>query len=85
MLEFDSNFETGNLDTAVKISPKEYDLFMRTDSNTRGHCHWYNFKIKGMKRGVRYKFNISNFTKKKCLYVRGMRPYIFSQKEYEQS
>lgn len=36
-LIFDSNFECGNLDIAIQISNFEYDLYMRVDSNTRGH------------------------------------------------
>lgn len=45
VLTFDSNFESGNLDCAVMIDEKEYDLFIRVDSNTRGHCQWFNFKV----------------------------------------
>lgn len=45
-LKFDSDFESGNLDAAVKIENlDEYDLFMRVDANTRGHFQWYNFKV----------------------------------------
>lgn len=33
-LEFDSNFESGNLDLAVEVADNQYDLFMRVDSNT---------------------------------------------------
>jgi cytosolic carboxypeptidase protein 2/3 len=36
-LTFDSNFESGNLDTVIKKKDYEYDLFMRVDTNTRGH------------------------------------------------
>ena len=36
-LKFDSFFEGGNLDLVVKISDKEYDLFLRSDTNTKGH------------------------------------------------
>lgn len=36
-LIFDSFFESGNLDMAVQIRDFEYDLYMRVDSNTRGH------------------------------------------------
>jgi hypothetical protein len=56
---------------------------MRIDSNTRGHLQWFNFKIKGMKAGVGYKINICNFQKGKNLYIRGMRPYCYSLKKYE--
>ena len=33
-LIFDSNFESGNLDFAGKVSENEYDLLMRLDSNS---------------------------------------------------
>ena len=36
-LVFESMFESGNLDTVLKRSKKEYDLYMRVDTNTRGH------------------------------------------------
>ena len=45
-LIFNSEFECGNLDLAIKISDFEYDLFVRIDSNTKGHINWYNFKVK---------------------------------------
>jgi len=31
---FDSSFESGNLDCAIKINDYEYDLYLRSDSNT---------------------------------------------------
>lgn len=36
-LIFDSNFESGNLDMVIKRKEYEYDIFMRVDTNTRGH------------------------------------------------
>jgi hypothetical protein len=36
-LIFDSDFESGNLDMVIKTAEKEYDLYMRVDTNTRGH------------------------------------------------
>lgn len=36
-LVFDSNFESGNLDMVIKRRDLEYDLFMRVDTNTKGH------------------------------------------------
>lgn len=36
-LRFDSNFESGNLDMVLKIKECEYDLYMRVDTNTKGH------------------------------------------------
>jgi len=35
---FDSNFECGNLDIVTKgWRENEYDLYMRVDTNTKGH------------------------------------------------
>ena len=36
-LIFDSLYECGNLDMVFQIKENEYDLYMRVDSNTRGH------------------------------------------------
>lgn len=58
-------------------------MFIRVDSNTKGHLQWYNYKVKNMSPGISYKFNICNFQKGKNLYSRGMRPYCFSKKRYE--
>lgn len=80
---FDSFFETSNLDCAIKVGDNEYDLYMRVDSNTKGHFHWFNFKMTNLKKGEKYRFNICNFQKEKVLYSRGMRPYIFSKKTFE--
>ena len=37
ILLFDSLFECGNLDRVVMVSPNEYDLYMRPDTNSKGH------------------------------------------------
>ena len=42
-LNFESRFESGNLDCVVKISELEYDIFLRIDSNTKGHLFWFYF------------------------------------------
>ena len=34
---FDSKFESGNLDKVVKVSKRDYDLYMRCDTNTKGY------------------------------------------------
>jgi hypothetical protein len=36
-LTFDSSFESGNLDMAYRAREDEYNLYMRVDTNTRGH------------------------------------------------
>ena len=66
---FDSHFESGNLDAAIKVADNEYDLFMRIDTNTRGHVQWFNFTVKNIGR-KKVRFNIVNFKKYKSLYNR---------------
>ena len=56
----------------------KYDLFMRIDSNTKGHLQWYNFTIKNCGK-KKIKLNIVNFKKAKTMYLRGMKPYVYSQ------
>lgn len=34
---FDSDFESGNLDLVFEYTNNEYDLYLRIDSNTKGH------------------------------------------------
>jgi hypothetical protein len=77
LLTFDSQFEGGNLDKVVLITPHEYDLYMRVDSNTYGHHQWFYFKVKSQGR-LKVKFNIVNFTKKRSLYEQGMKVCVCS-------
>ena len=83
MLEFDSKFEGGNLDKVVIVSPSEYDLYMRVDSNTNGHNQWFFFRVKSQRPMNKIRFNIMNFTKKKSLFELGMKICVCSQAERE--
>jgi len=82
-LEFDSEFQNGNLDLVCREKNGEYDLLMRTDSNTRGHHQWFHFSIKNGKTIGTRRFNILNFTKKDSLYTHGMRIAIYSTRKAE--
>ena len=73
-LKFDSNFECGNLHSAVKISNNEYHLFIHPDTNTGGHTQWFYYKVSGMEKGVEYTFKIMNFNKKHSAFQKGMSP-----------
>ena len=42
---FYSKMECGNLRRAVKLSATEYNLVLEPDTNTRGHMHWFYFKV----------------------------------------
>lgn len=84
-LQFNSIFESGNLDTVIRKSDFEYDLFLRIDSNTRGHTSWYFFKVNNTKKGHKVRFNIVNLSRSESLYQQGMKPYVFSEKHNRMS
>ena len=48
----------------IQIANDEFDMFMRVDSNTRGHHQWFYFKVENRKRVGTVKFNFVNFTKR---------------------
>jgi hypothetical protein len=78
LLVFDSDYEGGNLDAVIK-KHKDYELYIRVDSNTRGHCNYFCFKVRNKEAGV-YRFTLVNLSMKRTLYERGMRPYAKSSK-----
>ena len=73
---FDSFFESGNLDMAQKVDKSTYNLYMRTDTNTRGHHQWFYFSVAHTENLAHKKvtFNILNFTKEDSLYAPGEYP-----------
>lgn len=83
ILEFDSMFESGNLDRVIMVSPTEYDLYMRPDTNTRGHHQWFFFKVVSKSNLGPVRFNILNCTKFRSLFEYGMKVCICSVKEKE--
>jgi len=60
---------------AVRVKPKEYDLFIRSDTNTRGHTCWFYFKVCNKETLGEVQFNIVNFSKKRNMYSSGLKPY----------
>jgi hypothetical protein len=79
-LQFESRFESGNLQRAMKIGAAEYDLYLRPDKGS-GQVQWYYFMVRNMKNGVPYTFNIMNLVKNKSLYNSGLQPLLYSDKE----
>ena len=73
-LHFDSKFENGNLDRVVAISEREYDLYIRSDTNSRKHYTWFYFSVYNIKNKGRVKFNVVNITGSPVLYSKGMTP-----------
>ena len=45
ILQFDSNFESGNLDSVYLVNEKEYNLLCKSDTNTKGNTYWFYFKV----------------------------------------
>ncbi len=49
-LQFYSDIEGGNLDQAFQVDTNAYDLYMRVDTNTKGHQQWFYFRVGNLKR-----------------------------------
>ncbi|CAG9326951.1 unnamed protein product [Blepharisma stoltei] len=81
-LIFDSKFESGNLDKVIKLSDFEYKLFIRSDTETSRHNHWYYFSVKNF-RPITVTFRIENMLKRDPLYRAGMKPLVWSTILYE--
>lgn len=64
-LIFDSAFESANLDMVIKTKPMNYDLYMRVDTNTRGHHQWFYFSVQvpPCMQKQTLTFRVVNFTK----------------------
>ncbi|XP_042267066.1 cytosolic carboxypeptidase 2 isoform X1 [Thunnus maccoyii] len=80
ILEFESRFESGNLQKAVQVGVYDYELTLRTDLYTRKHTQWFYFRVRNMKAGVTYRFTIVNLMKSSSLYSQGMRPLLYSER-----
>ncbi|NXT41024.1 CBPC2 carboxypeptidase, partial [Pelecanoides urinatrix] len=80
-LLFESRFESGNLQKAVKVGPFEYVLTLRPDLYTAKHTQWFYFRVQNTRRDPLYRFTIANLAKPKSLYGEGMRPLLYSQRE----
>jgi len=78
-LQFNSNFESGNLDMVVKAAPLTYDLFLRVDTNTKGHFNWFYFQMSNTRKGQTIRLNIVNMTKGHSLYQQGMQINYWSR------
>jgi len=60
------------------ISPFEYDLSIRSDSNNDRYRVWFYFSISNVAQGQRVILNITNFSKTRSLYREGMSPIVKS-------
>ena len=73
LLQFDSNFESGNLDSAYLVNEQEYNLLCKTDTNTKGNTYWFYFKVLNWKPKAKAVFNLLNVARDlNPFYNRGM-------------
>ncbi|XP_061465437.1 cytosolic carboxypeptidase 2 isoform X3 [Rhineura floridana] len=82
-LLFESRFESGNLQKAVRVGEYEYELTLQTDLYTSKHTQWYYFRVQNTRKDVTYRFTIVNLMKAKSLYSMGMKPLLYSEKDAE--
>lgn len=61
----------------------EYILSVRPDLSTLGHTQWFYFQIKNTKSNINYRFHIVNLMKPNCLYAKGMRPLMYSVRDFQ--
>eukprot|EP00055_Hartaetosiga_balthica_P016386 m.103392 g.103392 ORF g.103392 m.103392 type:complete len:1433 (+) comp9094_c0_seq2:74-4372(+) len=83
-LVFESRFECGNLQSAMKIGPTSYKLLLQRDLYTRRHTQWFYFSIENTRANTQYTFHLMNLLKNDSLYNHGMQPVVFSQRQYDE-
>lgn len=80
-LQFESKFENGNLDRVVVLSEKEYDLYVRSDTNAKKRFSWFYFSVSNCKGKGTIRFNVINLTDSRVLYDLGMKPVVSKDKK----
>ncbi|XP_023803419.1 cytosolic carboxypeptidase 2-like [Cyanistes caeruleus] len=80
-LLFESRFESGNLQKAIKVGPYEYVLTLRPDLYTAKHTQWFYFRVQNTRQEPLYRFTIANMAKPKSLYGQGLQPLLYSQQD----
>ena len=81
-LVFISNFEGGNLFSAQRVAPMEYDLQLQVDKGCDAEklwTQWFYFIVANATPGESYRFNIINFSKSESLFGKGQQPLMFSK------
>jgi len=83
-LRFESKFESGNLEKAVKLSDYDYLLFLKNDTNTSNHNHWFYFSVHNPRK-TSVEFKITNMLKADTLFDCGMKIAVWSSKRNQES
>lgn len=77
-LRFNSHFESGNLQKAIKVTDEDYTLLQDYDVLTKGHTQWFYFSVRNERKGQTVRFSIVNLMKYDSLYNNGMKPLVRS-------
>ncbi|KAI8909542.1 hypothetical protein EDD86DRAFT_205672 [Gorgonomyces haynaldii] len=79
-LKFESRFESGNLQLAIKNTLTEYELLIQSDINAAfgKHNQWFFFSVTNAQVNVQYKFSIMNLSKPGSQFNNGMQPVVYS-------
>lgn len=80
-LIFESRFESGNLDYAIRLSGEHYFLLMQNDTLTKGNTQWFYFKVSNTTKGQTVKFSILNFVTSIYKNSNSLRKVRYIQKE----
>lgn len=60
----------------MQTSESDFHLYLRADTNTKGYCNWFFFKIRRTSNAPQsIRINIVNMYKKKILYGNNAKPY----------
>mgnify|MGYP006960691762 CR=1 FL=1 len=78
-LQFDANFECGNLAEATRISKYEWELRLRPDTFNDRHRLWFYFTVNQVAKEQHVLFSIINFSKGRSSYRDGMTPLVRSR------
>ena len=73
-LQFDGNFESGNIGGVTRVNEAEFDLSIRPDTNNPRFRLWFYFRVRNARAGQRVLFNVVNLCKTRSLYRDGMAP-----------
>lgn len=56
-------------------------MLLKVDSNTKGNTYWFYFSVEGFRVGIKYTFNLLNFTRSmEKFYREGMNVLTKSEK-----
>lgn len=75
-LRFFSDFESGNLQRAIRVAEDEYDLVLSWDTATNSYIQWFCFAVTHYTPGKTYRFNIVNMEKTDSTFNDGQQPLL---------